>query len=279
MRCGVKLREARSGTFESVDAQSFHFCVVFRCQQSMDDRLAQLASSRLTIADELKIVARALRKQQRGSASIWALTPQACNMILSIYILSGYNMDAASKYLQNLGASRGWPAKAEWQLRRIVEDLFLASDNDKLASLTRTAEPSQPRLLQNAMQYVREWNVFCWAKRLNLDRGVAPSTSMLVRQAMAEGVQACAARAPIRACVRIPNWARKWARRWRKRWNARIGKIRARDMVPREEARAKATIFLIPRASCWRRLWGRFRGRLAAPNEASRNSRGMCVHY
>ena len=212
----------------------------------MDDRLGQLASSRLTIADELKIVARALRKHQRGRASIWALAPQACNMILAIYILSGYSTDAASKYLQNLGASRGWPAKEHGQLRRIVEDLFLASDSDKLASLTNTAEPSQPRLLQNAIQYVREWNVFCWAKRLNLDRGVAPSTSMLVRQAMAEGVQVCASRAPIRACVRIPNWARKWARRWRKRWNARIGKIQAREMVPREEARTKATILSYP---------------------------------
>ena len=129
----------------------------------MDDRLGQLASSRLTIADELKIVARALRKHQRGRASIWALAPQACNMILAIYILSGYNTDAASKCLQNLGASRGWPAKEHGQLRRIVEDLFLASDSDKLASLTNTAEPSQPRLLQNAIQYVREWNVFCWA--------------------------------------------------------------------------------------------------------------------
>ena len=155
----------------------------------MDDRLVQLGSSKLNIARELKIVGRALRKQQRESASIWALTPQACNMLLAIYILSGYNMDAAGKYLQNLGASRGWPAKAQGQLRRIVEDLFLAANSDNLASLTNIAEPSQPRLLQNAIRYVREWNVFCWARHLNLDKGVAPSTSMLVRQAMAEGVQ------------------------------------------------------------------------------------------
>ena len=215
----------------------------------MDDRLVQLASSKLNIASELKIVGRALRKQQRESESIWALTPQACNMLLAIYILSGYNMDAAGKYLQNLGASRGWPAKAQGQLRRIVEDLFLAANSDNLASLTNIAEPSQPRLLQNAIRYVREWNVFCWARHLNLDKGVAPSTSMLVRQAMAEGVQVCAARAPIRACVRIPNWARKWARRWRKRWSARIGKIQAREMVSHEEARAKATICFYPARS------------------------------
>ena len=213
----------------------------------MDDRLAQLASSRLNIASELKLVMRALRKQQRENASVWALTPQACDTILAIYILSGYSMDAAGKYLQDLAASRGWPAKAQGQLRRTVEDLFLASDSDKLASLTNIAEPSQPRLLQNAIRYVREWKVFSWTRRLNLDRGVAPSTSMLVRKAMAEGVQPCASRAPLRPCVRIPRWALKWSRRWRKRWNARIGKIRAREMVSCEEARTKATTFPNPR--------------------------------
>ena len=34
--------------------------------------------------------------------------------------------------------------------------------------------------------------------------------------------------------------ARKWARRWRIRWGARHGRIRVRDELPVEEAKAKA---------------------------------------
>ena len=250
-------------------------CVVFCPLHRMDDQLAQLASKRLNIADELKRVMRELRKRRKENASIWALPPHACDAILAIYILSGYNMDAAGKYLHDLGASRGWPAKEQLQLRQIVEDLFLASDSDKLASLTNVEEPSQPRILQTAMQYVREWKVFCWTRALNLDRGIAPSTSMLVRQAMVEGVQPCAARAPIRPCARIPHWARKWARRWRKRWNARIGKIQAREMVSLEEARAKATIFLSSASDVFNMLsafWGPTSGPPGGPKSGPSKS-------
>ena len=75
---------------------------------------------------------------------------------------------------------------------------------------------------------------------LNEQRGVAPSTAMVLerfeqrRSHLPEGVR------PRPRGVAAEDKARAWALRWRRRWGARHGNIQAREDIPLDEKRAKA---------------------------------------
>ena len=126
----------------------------------LDERVAKLALQRSQIADELNEVTRSLRVERMSHSSVWALTPTTRDTTLTVYIFSCHNTDAAVKVLRDFSVRRGWPRARGDVLHSIVEDLLLASDSDKFASLTDIQEQLQPRLLRDTLQYRRDWRFF-----------------------------------------------------------------------------------------------------------------------
>ena len=122
----------------------------------------------------------------------------------------------------------------------MVEDLFLAVDLDVLTGLCDLGNPSDPAAAKEAVRISEEWRLAQWVKQLNAQKGVAPSTDMVLAQLEAHRAELPEAMRPPWRGVAAEAWARAWAYRWRRRWGAFHGKLRARADLPAEEMRAKA---------------------------------------
>ena len=213
----------------------------------MDDRLAALRADRNRLCEELSITRRVIhaasRKAQRirrATSHAWCLLPLMLDTMLTIYVLAGYTPEPAVVYLQQCGRRRRWVQRPEDALARMVEDHFLQCDDERLASLTDVREPLDDSILGVAVRYVQEWQLVKWGIALNVEKGVAPPTSMLLSQACVIGIQPPSAFAALGARWRMSVRASGWAARFRKRWNVRLGKLRAREWISTEDARAKA---------------------------------------
>ena len=158
---------------------------------------------------------------------------------LIAYVMSGYDVQPAVKYLEICGRTRRWPRRAETELSRLVEDMFLETDLAEIAALTDATNPIDSDALRVAIKHVHESMVVGWAQSLNLERGVAPSTRLLLRRAEETRDTFAEVVRPLGRDVFVSNRAGKWVQRLRKRWGGRFDSIPARDGVPPEDLRAK----------------------------------------
>ena len=142
------------------------------------------------------------------------------------------------------GKRRRWPSKREEDLEREVEDMFLECDLEELLAWCNISAPPDPKAMEVAMRVAEEWRLAEWVRLLNEQRGVAPSTAMVLerfeqrRSQLPEGVR------PGPRGVAVEDKVRAWALRWRRRWGGRHGSIQAREDIPLEEMRAKAGEFI-----------------------------------
>ena len=108
-------------------------------------------------------------------------------------------------------------------------------------------------------------------QRLNVTKGIAPTTRMLLDQARileARLPTTVSADYALSAFGRPGGHARVWAHRFRARWGARLGKIRlAEPMSPGEmveKVPANIFRFLFQRSTCGRAGWARGLDRCAS---------------
>lgn len=203
-----------------------------------------------------------LRRSRRDG-----LTAYQRDIALRAYVLSGYKLEIACAVLQHVVSKRNGqcspkPEDQVWQAA--VSQLFLEEDVDALADRARWGAHGHCMAARTAERLVRECSVRRWARRVNVERGVAPSTGAVLR-ALEEG-----ARAPmnLRALGEPCTAAqRMWGVRWRLRWGGRIGKLRVREPLAQEEARRKAVrskvisagpqFFSKTEAAWWAQFWCR----------------------
>ena len=184
-----------------------------------------------------------MRRRLKAELAQWDLPMDVQRVALAAYVLAGYDATASVKYLTQYGHKRRWRPLTEDDLTRTVEDLFLNTDLAEIDALTNFQEPSDGRALELAAIYVREAKVVTWAQGLNNERGVAPSTRLLLQRAEASRLELPESARPRSLGMRVSNHARKWAQRLRKRWGGRFGSIPAREKIPLEEMQAKASTF------------------------------------
>ena len=122
----------------------------------------------------------------------------------------------------------------------MVEDLFLAVDLDVLTGLCDLHNPTDPAAAKQAVRISEEWRLAQWVKRLNIEKGVAPSTDMVLARLEGRRAELPEAMRPPWRGAAAEAWARAWAYRWRRRWGARHGKLPARPVMAPEEMWAKA---------------------------------------
>ena len=184
-----------------------------------------------------------MRRRLKAELAQWDLPMDVQRVALAAYVLAGYDATASVKYLAQYGHKRRWRPLTEDDLTRTVEDLFLNTDLAEIDALANFQEPSDGRALELAAIYVREAKVVTWAQGLNNERGVAPSTRLLLQRAEASRLELPESARPRSLGMRVSNHARKWAQRLRKRWGGRFGSIPAREKIPLEEMQAKASTF------------------------------------
>lgn len=211
------------------------------------DRVAELQAQQACVDEKLALLkkqAKAAKQKQKDLAKkakkLWQLTPFMNAVALIVYVLAGYTAIPAARYLMAEAARRKWPEKSEEELRRLVEDVFLNSEETDIACLCDLARPRNAKAAKAAVRWTEEWRLAVWVEDLNLARGVAPPTDAVLerfeqqRRALPESVR------PTCKGVADEARARMWASRWRRRWGGKHGRIRPKDEMTAEEKRAKA---------------------------------------
>ena len=220
------------------------------CRRASSARpsITYLENAKLKLSERLAENRRALqlaRRRLKAESAQWELPIEAQRVALAAYVLAGYDATASAKYLAQYGRKRRWQPLATCDLTRAVEDLFLDKDLSEIVALTNFQEPLDSGALEVAAVYVREAKVVAWAQTLNEERGVAPSTKLLLQRAEASRLELPESARPRALGAQVRNHARKWVQRLRKRWGGRFGSIPAREEVPLEDTQAKASTFLI----------------------------------
>ena len=155
-------------------------------------------------------------------------------------MLTGYFLEPAIRFLRSVGQKRRWPQKSEDELGLIVEQVFSAVDPDDIAALTDTAAPSKPAALRAAMKWVQEWGLVAWTRRLNEDKGVAPSTQAVLEKAEEIRARLPEAARPAPQGTSSEARSRMWLRRWRLRWGGKLARIRLREELSQQDMAEKA---------------------------------------
>ena len=230
--------------------------------EGVSDKMDRLRAER----DEVKRREASLKaqlKQAKGKAKVlreraeraWRLSTFMLHVVLIAYALCGYKSPAAIKFLIFTGRKRRWPEKPESELQELVENAFLECDESELADLCDKVNPTHPEAFAAAVRYSEEWAMAAFVDEQNVQLGLAPSTEFLLdrwRQRRLMYPEDCR---PLDPGLVVESKARKWAHRWRIRWGARHGRIRVRDELPVQEARAKASPLQTKRAQnehAWR---------------------------
>ena len=144
-------------------------------------------------------------------------------MAIAVYVLSGYDSNAAASYVYQYNTSVD--AKA------LVEQWFLESSDDFLAALCDPGLSDERSVHDAAMRWVSDVRTAQWVSLQNFQTGVAPSSSsMASHHAGLLGRAAPSSGKPVR----------RWACAFRKNWQIRFGKLGSGHEMPLDEVQEKA---------------------------------------
>jgi hypothetical protein len=91
---------------------------------------------------------------------------------------------------------------------------------------------------KSASNFWKEWRLHSWVETTNLQKGIAPCSSLLCQAGGPPGIEPTAIPFPI-GCAHKHRSKLQWCRRWRRRWNVQLGKFAPGEHVEPHLARAK----------------------------------------
>lgn len=205
----------------------------------MDSLLERQRANRAALAENRRAMRSEEKAEEQRRAKIWRVTPWLRNVILILYVLASHSKEPVLKYLATVARRRKWPPLSDEDVGRALDDLYLEISMEELMALADKDSPADPSAMREASRVYEEWRLAKWAERLNLQRGLAPTTAMVLEQYRDNREQVPEAARPRYCGVAAEAGARMWAWRWRQRWGGRYGGIPTRENVPLDERRAK----------------------------------------
>ena len=174
---------------------------------------------------EVCALLRLARRRQRRIDAAWVLTEGIRSVVVMIYVMSQYSVEPAIQFLLACGRERHWAPLDETSLRRLVEDVFMSFDEDAIASMTCLNHPVDHCAMKTAIRYLREWHVVQHARRVNSEKGVAPSSAWMLERAEEFRLALPADRQPRSLGTLLIPSGRRWMQRLRVSWGGRMRKI------------------------------------------------------
>jgi hypothetical protein len=163
-------------------------------------------------------------------------------VVLICYYLADWDVAPAVKFLNGKAPKRRWPALAEEEVGRIVENVYLAETTtvEHVLALSDMDDPLCPEALREALHYVEQWRVAKWVTEQNCTRGTEPPTDecAVQHERLIAGI-------PIGLKPRSigcgsGGTARKSGSRWRALWAGTFSELPPRVAVPIGEMHSKA---------------------------------------
>ena len=179
------------------------------------------------------------RKKQKTEAMAWGLDERTRRVVVTAAMLAFPSTEPAEKFLAAKGRERKWPELTEEDLKKKVNDTFLAASAEEAGALACEGDPLDAHALRTATKHVHEWRVAEWVRRVNIDTGVAPSTQSVLEKAEALRLTIPDSCRPPSAGTSAESRGREWARRLRLRYGGRMGATPVGERLPPDELRAK----------------------------------------
>lgn len=211
------------------------------------NRRRQASVELASVRAELAKVRRRERAVERREARQWNPEGVVANTALSIYVLAGYSVEPAVRYLRTCALERHWPPKSEEVLETFLMDCFLAKDPLRLAE--QVEDPGDVEPMRVAQRYVLEWRAVEWARGRVLGPRIPPPSALVMQQYEEARLSVPEDVRPGPCGAGGVGSAKSWIRRLRRRWGGRHGNLRVRDEPHADVLQAKA------------RDWGMFVGR------------------
>ena len=204
--------------------------------------LDSLVAERAALASELRNTRVELARAKaavQSAARHWRLHASERNATLVIFSLSNFELEPAVRFLVTVGRRRRWPDKTPEELKRMVEDLFSSTGTDDVLALIDAEASSDADAMRTARPFVEEWRLVAWARRLNVEKGVAPTASAVLVELEA-GRRRDGHPSPGSRGTAAQSSARMYVSRWVRRWGGSYGRIPMREEVEPSDLRVKA---------------------------------------
>ena len=123
----------------------------------------------------------------------------------------------------------------EKQLRR----WYATEDANK--NLHNTLDPKTTvawRRHTTAVKFLKEWKLHKWVETTNLEKALAPCSSLMCQLGGPPGIEPAAIPFPVGSTCKHKSKL-QWCRRWRRRWNVQLGKFCAGERLEPHVAHAK----------------------------------------
>lgn len=190
--------------------------------ESSEQRLQEIVARLAVVKTEVKRNRRTSVRHNNVPAGMWGV---AC----AIICLTHPDIDPAVQFLLSQRERlRPHEESLREQLRRVYTELPEAT-RERMAKEPETE--IERRRLRLAQQFLREARLCAWVEAQNVDKGIAPMSSVVLAQKECEGLHQGGSRGS----------QLQWLRRWRKKWRVTLGHFQWRDSVQVDVAQRKAT--------------------------------------
>ena len=227
----------------------------------LDDAAERLRATRAkekAVREELRALEQRRRRETvRQGQGPPLPSPALSAVLLLLFYFTSYETAVPVEYWER----QRLPKLPREVLAEKLDDLFLHTDPFDVMELAdpqgaprhflAASDPTSARALRlsrtrryarhRAAAFLTKVRLRSWVEKANAERGLAPTTSLLIDQynkecrQLPEPLRPRALEDPATCC-----YARVFARRWRQLVGGKIGKLRVQDYISLEEKRAKA---------------------------------------
>ncbi|CAE7512071.1 unnamed protein product [Symbiodinium sp. CCMP2592] len=191
-------------------------------------------------------VRKALSRSKARAATLH-LTVREASIVLAIYLLSRYNLNAVALYVASRNAVRQQPSHSAAEVRELTESLYLETSIDELIALECGEPGRHARVRHAAVSFLAELRTVEWLESQNM-LGAAPSSAAMASKYLMfceafhdSRWDGALARAVHNNSLNhsAGRYLRKWSADFRERWNVAFRVLSVKPPAPCAELAAK----------------------------------------
>ncbi|CAE7477128.1 unnamed protein product [Symbiodinium sp. CCMP2592] len=191
-------------------------------------------------------VRKALSRSKARAATLH-LTVREASIVLAIYLLSRYNLNAVALYVASRNAVRQQPSHSAAEVRELTESLYLETSIDELIALECGEPGRHARVRHAAVSFLAELRTVEWLESQNM-LGAAPSSAAMASKYLMfceafhdSRWDGALARAVHNKSLNhsAGRYLRKWSADFRERWNVAFRVLSVKPPAPCAELAAK----------------------------------------
>ena len=192
-------------------------------------RSVEIANELARLKKEVRSVQRREQRDSKVPAAMWRVA-------IVIFVLTHPSIEPACLYLEQRW--QHWHSQHQETQQRLHDWYAQLLATSGVAAVLQPTTTVGRGALQKAQTFVQEMQLHTWVDNANVQKGIAPQSSILVLRASTPSTS-LGTQTLMRVSMKT-KCKLQWLRRWRRRWRVGLGPVQARDTLPPAECRMKA---------------------------------------